>query len=371
MIYIKVEENTKRFIDKCMKNRINLYDIKKYDDYMIVLIDEDNLENILKQNYYSKITIVRYTGFKRILLNIKRYSFDILMLLTLIITLYIISNFVISIDILHENQKLIENINEILIKKDVKPFQYKKDLDELNEISDEILYENRDILDWIAIDRKGMKYIVSFEERILKQEEEYPPFCSIIAKKDGVIKKIIAYSGVTQVEKSMYVRKGDILIDGTIMNNEEVKDETCAKGEVFAEVWYKINISVPLNYQDKEYTDKNRYNFILNGNSLFKKRYEYYDKDKVFSLGPFKIIKEREYIIKDKKHGIEEAKNEGITLARKRILEQLGKKDEIISEKVLKEEINDSKIELEVFMSVLEEIGLTITEKVGDNSDTE
>lgn len=371
MIYIKVRENIKRFVDKCLKNNINLYDIKYHKDYLVALINEEDLDIIIKLNYYSKITILEYKGTKKILLNIKKHSFDLLMLLVLILSLYIISNFVISIDILHENQKLIDNIKEILMQKNIKTFQYKKTLNELNAISDEILYENRNILDWIAIDRKGMKYIVSFEERILNKDKETYPYCDVIANKDGVIQKIIATSGVTIVEKAMYVRKGDLLISGTIMNNEEVKDETCATGEVYAEVWYKVNITVPLEYEEKEFTDKNRYNFILNGNSLFKKKYEYYDKENVFTIGPLKLIKEMEYVVTSKKHGIEEAKETGISLAKQRLLEQLDKKSEIISEKVLKEEVNNSKIELEVFMSVLEDIGVSVKEKVGDESDTE
>ncbi len=101
MIYIKVEDNTKRFIDKCLKRDINLYDIKDYKDYLIVLVDEKDFEDIVKANYYSKITILSYTGGKKLLINIKRYSFDLIMLGILIIVLYIISNFVIYVDILH------------------------------------------------------------------------------------------------------------------------------------------------------------------------------------------------------------------------------------------------------------------------------
>lgn len=371
MIYIRVQKETKRFINKCLQYNISLFDITYHDDELIVLIDEHDLEEIKRINYYSNIEIIRYTGFKRFILNVKRYAFDIFLLCFLCLSLYIISNFIITIDIRHENKHLKEEINDILKSKGITPFQFKKDFKELNNISDEILRENRDILDWIAIDREGMHYVVSFEERILTSKEEDLPYCDVVASKDGVISKINATSGVIMVEKGMYVRKGDILISGTIMNNDEVKDYTCAKGTIEAEVWYKIGMSIPLAYEKKVYTDNKRYNFSLNGNYLFKKKYEHYDKDKLFALGPFVIYQEKEYTIEVKKHSLNEAKEEGIKLAEKRLLESLDKKSRLIDQKVLKEEVNDSKIELELFMSVQEDIGLQSTEKAGEEDDTE
>ena len=45
--------------------------------------------------------------------------------------------------------------------------------------------------------------------------------------------------------------------------NEEVKNNVCAEGEVYAEVWYTIKASMPLEYEEKKLTNKMRYNFIL------------------------------------------------------------------------------------------------------------
>lgn len=370
MIIIKVSEEIDRFLDKCLKNNINLYKIDHHKDYLIAKIEESNLESIQKLNYYSEIEVLRILGFKGKLLHIKKYLFDYFLLGVFLILLFIISNIVVSVEIKHENKDLINQVNEILINKGIVPFRAGKTLGELNQISENILEENRDILDWISINKIGMKYIVSFEERILTQEQESHPYCHVIAKKSGIISKIIAKSGETLVEVGSYVNVGDILITGEVILNEEVKDNICASGDVYAETWYKITVTVPYEYEIKEYTNKSRYNFILNGNYFYRKNYETYEENSIFKFKNFKVVEQKEYQLKKAKRSKEEAKNIAINAAKEKLLDKIGQNTEIIEQNVLKESENNSKIELEVFLSVHEQISKQEYFEVGGNSDT-
>ncbi len=216
-----------------------------------------------------------------------------------------------------------------------------------------------------------MKYIVSFEERILTNELENPPYCHIVAKKDGVIKQIKALSGVNMFEEADYVQKGDIIISGQIMLNDEIKDNICAKGEVIAETWYKTTIKVPLVEEKKEYTNKKRYNLSFNNNNLFKSKYINYDTKTIFKIGPIKFNKELETVINTYELSKEEAKTKGINIAKERLLDKIGKNNTITSEKVLNSEQNNSTIILEVFFSVNESIGSTEYFEMSDEIDTE
>lgn len=370
MILIRIKGETSRFINKCLKNNINLYKIEYKEDYILARIYENDLDNIKKLNYYSKIEVIKILGIKGLLLNFKRHIVDFILLLFFLLGIFFISNIVVSITIKHENKDLIKEVNEILEKKDIIPFRPSKSLKELQTISEEILEENRDILDWISINKIGMKYFVAFEERILKEEVQKNKTCHIVAKKDGVIKKVTASSGEVVVEDEAFVKKGDILISGDILLKEEVKDSTCANGEVIAETWYKVNVIVPLNYETKEYTGKNRYNFVLNGNYFYKKNYNHFDEVKIAKISNFKIVKQREFILKPQKYTIEEARNIALNKASSKILEKIGKNNKIIAQKVLKESKNNSKIELEIFVSVNESIGKTEYYEVGDTIDT-
>ncbi len=371
MILLKVTNNLERFIKKSMQYGINMYDIKYKKDYLILKVEESDLERIEKLNYFSDIEILKYLGFKGKLLFFKEYIFDFVMLIVFLIGIYLISNIIISIDIKHENKKLIKEVDTLLKEKDIKKYTINKDLGTLNSISDEIVHEHRDFLDWLSINKQGMKYIVSFEERILTNEKKQQPYCHIVAKKDGVIKQIKAISGVNLFERADYVKKGDIIISGQIMLNDKIKDNICAEGEVIAETWYKTTIKVPLNEEKKEYTNKKRYNFSFNNNNLFKDKYINYETKTIFKIGPFKFNRELETVINTHKLTEEEAQNKGITLAKERLLQDIGKNNVIIDEKVLNSELNNSTIILEVFFSVNESIGTTEYFEASDEIDTE
>lgn len=371
MIVIKVTNNVDRFIKKSMRYGINLYDIKYNKDYLLVRIEDGDLERITKLNYYSDIEVLSYLGMKGKFLFIKKYSFDLSMILLFLICIYMISNVIISVEIKHENKKLISEVNELLKSKGIRKYTLGKDLGELNEISDEITHEHRDFMDWLSVNKQGMKYIVSFEERILKEEVEKHPYCHIVAKKDGVIKSIVAKSGVNMFEHAEYVHKGDIIISGIIMLNEKVKDNICADGEVIAETWYKTTIKVPLKEEIKEYTNKKRYNFSFNNNNLLKSKYINYDTKTIFKIGPLKFNQEKEAVINTKELSIDEAKNKGINLAKERLLQDIGKNNSILDEKVLKEEVNNSTIILEVFFTVQESIGKQEYFEMSDEIDPE
>ncbi len=371
MIVIKITNNIDRFIKKSMRYGINLYDIQEKKGILIVKVEEKDLERLEKLNYYSEIEILKYLGFKGKLNFIKNYFFDFLMIIIFFLGIYFISNIIVTVEIKHENKKLIKEVNELLKEKGIKKYTINKDLGKLNEISDTITHENRDFIDWLSINKQGMKYIVSFEERILTQEPETHPYCHVIAKKDGIIKKITATSGVNMVEHADYVKKGDIIISGTIMLNDKIKNNICANGEVIAETWYKITIKVPLKEEKRDYTSKKRYNLSFNNNNLRKSKYINYETKTIFKLGPLKLNKELETVINTHELSKEEAKVKGISLAKERLLQDIGKNNTIIDEKVLKEETNNSTIILEVFFSVEESIGTQEYFEASDEIDSE
>ena len=237
----------------------------------------------------------------------------------------------------------------------------------------EILYNNNK-LEWLSIYKTGMKYVVSFEERIIKNVQEEDRYCHIVASKPAVIKKVITYNGENVVERDKFVNKGDILITGTIKKDEEIKKNTCASGIVLAESWYKVNVTYPLKYIEKKYTKRKRINFKYNNNYFYKKHYKSYEEKGIFKLGPFSIVREFETKEETLKYNVIDAKNKAMDAVTNELKKKISSNSEIIDKKVLKENEFDSKIELEIFVSVMEDIGkkeyFTIENNVGDESDT-
>ena len=121
----------------------------------------------------------------------------------------------------------------------------------------------------------------------------------IIATKDGVVDNIYVYNGCSLVSKNKYVKKGDILISGTINNNFVV-----SKGLVLGYTFEKAVISIPkeekvevLTGNTQSYFDISIANFKFSINkeneySLYE--YEYKTKFNIFDFFSIKEIEEYE-----------------------------------------------------------------------------
>ena len=365
---LKIEINIEKFINKCINSKINILDVEYHDKYALIRIDKRDYKRIKRLSYYTKIDTIKYTGLTGVNRIIKKYLFDFLMIFLFIGIIYIQSNVIVKVTIKHENKILKEKIDTLIKEKGIKHYTIVKSNKELNEISDLILSSNRDILDFISITRNGMTYTVSLEERIIKSETKDDTYCHIKSNKDAIVKKITTYKGISLIEKNQSVRKGDILISGDLILNEEIKNNVCADGIVIGESWYKINVSYPLEIQEEYYTDKHKYNLSINNRLLLKNKYELYKIDNKFKFLNIKIIDIKEKNIKTIKYTKEEAIKLAIKKAEKELSKEKDSNFKIIDEKVLKVNEFNSKIELELFLSVEENIGI---KELGDLSDTE
>ena len=92
-------------------------------------------------------------------------------------------------------------------------------------------------------------------------------------------------------------------------------------------------------------------------NKYFKKRlYEKYDEYTMFKFRNLKLVRQKEYKEEVINIPIDEAKEKAIKEAENKLREKIGEID-IIDKKVLNSSTNNSKIELELFVSVNESIG--------------
>jgi len=282
-----------------------------------------------------------------------------------ILLIYFFSNVIVKVNVIHSKKDIRVLVTNALEEKGIKRLTLKKDYQTLQKIKQEILEENKDKLEWIEIETDGMTYNVRIEERIITNIEEEKNTCHIVADKSGIVTKIMTYRGVSNVNVNSYVEKGDILISGEVKLNEETKDNVCASGNVYAEVWYTVKVTLPLNYEEAKRTGKMRYNFMYedkyNKHVILKSRLknkEVENKEIISLLGK-KIYLQKEYetTVKKKKYNEQEALKKALLLAKEKLSVKLDENESIITQKVLKKSTNDSKMELEVFTSVEENIG--------------
>lgn len=360
--------NINLFIKRLIKNNINVIRVipVSYKEVLLI-VDYNDIEKINRIKSIYKVDIVRYYGKLRLLRFIKKNIFIISFLIIGIIMIYILSNIIFSIDIIHSNSNIISLVDEELKSHGIKKYGFVKSYKEIENIKKEILEDNRDSLEWLEIIRSGTKYIVRVEERIINSDINSDNNYSIVAKKNAVIKSIIAYNGEKVKEVNSYVKKGEEIISSyvTMPNNEKVFSG--ANGKVIGEVWYDVSIDYPYYYNEVLYTGKKRkvisFNILSKSYSLFNfKKYKSFDINRKYifknSIIPISLSIDYEYetrVINDI-YTYDTAKEKAIMVAKNKLMDKY--KDIIDIDKVIiiNESEDSSKIRLNLFVACNEDI---------------
>ena len=173
------------------------------------------------------------------------------------------------------------------------------------KLINKIRLERNDI-SWIGIDILGTNLKISISESDLAPEIDNPnEISNIFADKDGEIAQIVVQSGTAKVNVGDKVKKGDLLVEGTIEGKYTGIREVPAKAEIFAKICHEKEEKTTL-LQENEIKTGNKEkkieikfnNFKINFNkglSKFKKYDTIVEKKKVKFLKnyylPFEIIK--------------------------------------------------------------------------------
>lgn len=341
--------------------KINIYNIKYNKNSISLLISQKDLNKVSKfYNYkinkiYGKKEIINYT---------KQNKISIIYLIIFLILTFTFTRIIIDIDVISENKTLSSLIINELDKNNIYKYSIIKNNNTLSEIKKIILNNNKDSLEWLNIERKGMKYIINLEPKIEKNKTTDSSYCNIVSTKNATITRIITHKGVELVSVNDSIKKDDILISGDIKYNEELKKQVCASGVVYGTTWYTINIEIPLNHEIITKLDKERFNILIKhnnkNNKIFKSRLTNYvnENKKIINIFGIEIYLQKE--IEIKKQTIPYTEEELSILIDEKIKSTmshtLNGESQILDRKVLKKQVNNSTIELELFIVAEEQI---------------
>ena len=365
---IKIEgKDVKRFIKKLYSNNIYFNDIEMYDKYAYVEVDKSNYEKLKQIKTIYKIEIVKLYGIIRIIDFIKRYSLFLIILGVGLLYLIFLSNIIFKVEVIHSKKEIRDLLYKELKYYNLDKYHFVKSYKEKEKIEEYILNKHKDKLEWLEIERIGTKYEVRVEERIIKKENDKLDIQNIVAKKDGIITKIEASKGEIVKKVGDYVKKGDIIISGTIKKDDVIKGKVAASGNVYAEVWYKTIVDMPYYYKNSTKTGRKRkvlkIKFLDKDIYIFGfKKYKFYDekrilylKSRILPIG-FSYSLEKELNVEEYLYSPEEAVNTAIEYASKKLQKNLGENESIISKTVLNSNENENYITVEIFYKVNENI---------------
>ena len=360
-------KNIQRFIKRLVSNKIEMLKISypSRNEANIIVYKKD-CEKIMELKSIYEVSELNTYGLVKIRKTLSLYKYLIMAITLSLIIIIFLSNVIFNINVIHTDsdvRKFLENELEIY---GISKYKFKKSFNEIQDIKKQILEKYKDKIEWLEIEESGTTYIVRIEERIIIDNETNNTPQNVIAKKSGILKKIIAEDGQVMKELNTFVNKGEVVISGNIYLNEEIKNTIKANGAIYAEVWYNVSVEYPYIYSEIKYTGNSKKVYAL---KLFDKTIELTFnkfKEKKFdekillghNLLPFSLVSQnqKEIVTISSVLTEEQAIEEAIKQAKLKMDEKLNDDENIIDYKILKTTVKEDKIILDVFFSVLENI---------------
>ena len=363
-------KNTAYFLALLIHMHISIYAKEENDLGLILVVNAQDYEKIkgIKTSY--KIIILNRYGFVKLKYFIHKYFIFLLGGVFFLLIIYFLSHVIFDVQVIHSNSEIRNIIYEDLREFGIEKFHFKVSYQEKEKIIEKILEKETERIEWLEIEEIGTKYLVKVEERKKNKEEEQCEARSIVAKKDAMILEIHAEEGEVVKKRLDYVKKGDVIISGLIYNKEKIVSKRCARGEVYGEIWYEVNLEIPKHYQEEKVTGKKKKKIeiqFLNQTYHLFSHFSTYQKKSVAILKsrllPIQILFSTylETEVYDQKYTVDTIDSFALELATKKISQRLSKDDEVISKKILKKYEKDSKIIVEVFFQVKEDITDTVS----------
>ena len=359
-------KNTERFIRKLSSNKIELLNIKYPKRNIVdITIYKEDYEKVIKLKSIYEIDIVDASGLIKIKNIFKINKILILCLIVGISLLLLLTNTIFKVEVVHTSNEVRTLLTNELKSYGMDVYTLKKNFREIEQIKKQILDKYPNKIEWLEIETVGVKYVVRVELREIINHQENNTTRNVVASKDALIKKVTAKSGMIVKGVNSYVKQGDVIISGNITLNEENKGVVDAEGKVYGEVWYTTTVEYPFNYYEERLTGNSKnvisFKFLNKSFDLFSP----FKNKKITSeviienkLLPIKLVKEKqeELIIVDQVLTEEETIDKAIELASTKMKNDLSEDEYIINNKVLKVNIKDNKVVLDVFFIIYEDI---------------
>lgn len=251
---------TEKFLNICARRQILLWDVRVQKEHLLTMrmgIKGFRLIRPIARKSKCKVRLLKKVGLPFIFNRYRKRKLFFAGAVLFIGLIIFLSSFIWSIDITGnvklETSKLESELAQMGIKAGAFKFSINTD-----EAVNRMMLGSDDI-SWISIMVKGTRVSVELRERIPAPEiipDDTP--CDVVAKKDGVIKKVIAKGGKEAVTEGETVSEGQVLISGKV-TFENKKDEFMlvhAMGTVLARTWYQEEVPVRLTEVERLQTGR-------------------------------------------------------------------------------------------------------------------
>lgn len=291
-----------RFLNILWNENIHVINVKRIDVATIqITIDYNYYEDVIQivKRLNGKIKIVGSKGILFLVGKLKSKFFLTIGGGIFVILLLYFSTFVWSIEITTKQNVSPYEIRQQLYSLGIKPGISKKSIN-FKDIEKKLENMNSDIL-WLRARVEGSTLKITIEEKVNPPEVKEEKYGNLVAKMDGEVRRVYAFSGRSTVHIGEYVHAGDIIIEG-INGKEEEPYEVAPDGVVMANTFYEKSMVAKVNGTELKRTGEKDSDIYLTlfGKKIYIKKAikDFKDYDKIEESG--KLITKINYYEKNK-----------------------------------------------------------------------
>jgi len=302
-----------KFINICTHRQILLWDIRRRGGYGMILkmsIKGFRLLRPVARKTRCRVRILGKKGLPFIMHRYRRRKAFLTGAVLFILLFYFLTSFIWAVEIKGNKTLDTAYLEDKLALCGVKPGVLKFGIN-TDRVAGNMMLEVEELA-WIGVAVRGTKVKVEVAER--KKPPELVPLdkpCNIIARRDGVLRLVVAKAGQEMAKAGDTVLKGQVIISGMVKSQSDEKKIRMvhASGIIKARTWYEGNCPVETRITRNLRTGRvaNRYSLLVFNRRipLFPSKvdfeeYETVEIRKNLSLGedlmlPFGLETERYY----------------------------------------------------------------------------
>lgn len=361
------------FVNLLSERNIPVWDVRPLGgsrtEMKLLLPDVFSLRPLLRRTG-CRMHVTRRSGFPFTLARLGRRKFFAAGVLLFFIGIYMMSSLVWTVQVKGNESLTTEEVLHAAREEGIYPFQWSFRLPGQDKLAKNLMRRLPDA-SWIGVEKQGTVITIQVVEASRAAPKPLLNPRHLISKADAVITEIYAEQGRPVVQKNTRVKRGDILISGTL-GDEQNQEQVVAKGEVRGLVWHEYEISTPLVQKSSAYTgeSRDRLYLVLGRRAIQLWGYgqePYSTSDTVTEYDPltWRSLKlpvgwmtERVMETREQRHEVSEqaAKEMGLERAKAHILAKYGKGTKILGQKILHENKENGKVYMKVLFEVEQDI---------------
>lgn len=218
-VIIEVTGNNKeRFVNMCLNNFLNIYDVVPVGDGLVMKTDRSSfysMRRLVRKSGVSVRIIGKCGAMHTLRLYHRRYGFFAAGA-AVAVFLFLLPQYVLCVEIDGEYNADESEIREVLREHGVYPGAKKKNIDDLSEIKNAIVF-GVDGINWAWLYDEGARMRLQIQESSPKPElQDKTVPTDIVAAYDGFVTSADVYRGERRVSAGTSVAAGDMLVSGKV-----------------------------------------------------------------------------------------------------------------------------------------------------------